>query len=79
VEQYGSASVAEKAFELVFLRPVALLHSTDTLRLSAFVLHVRSHSVEKTFRASIFEPPVVRQSVAPSEQRRLAKKAPALR
>jgi hypothetical protein len=74
VEQYGSANVAEKAFELVFLRPVAQLLSTDTLQLSAFVKHVRANSVEKTFRASIFEPPAVRQSVAPSEQRRRAKK-----
>jgi len=59
VEQYGTEA-ADRAFELVFLRKASEVKEGDGLHLSGFVSHVRAHSIESTFRPSIFEPPVLR-------------------
>jgi len=68
VEQYG-AEAADRAFELVFLRKTSMVKEGDQLDLAGFVSHVRAHSIESTFRPSIFEIPAVRVSKTSTEMR----------
>ena len=74
VEQYGSTSDAERAFNLQFLMHTKGLDSNQTLHLADFITHIQANSVESKFKPSIFAPPQVRKSVAPSELRKSKKK-----
>ena len=74
MEQYGSTSDAERAFNLQFLMHTKGLDSNQTLHLADFITHIQANSVESKFKPSIFAPPQVRKSVAPSELRKSKKK-----